>query len=140
MIRRMMANPSRPYAGNAPAGALFVYGTLMDDARQQELIGRVCAAIPATLRDYARHDGKWPYILPAAGDKVEGWLLLDLTVDDLEILDDYEVVKPQRVEGKRRTLYKREKVEVVDEHGKAMACWVYHPLLTGWEQSWLAKN
>ena len=132
--------PSRPYAGNAPAGALFVYGTLMEDERQQEVIGRVCAAVPAILRGYVRLEGKWPYIVPEAGAQVEGWALLDLTQDDLAQLDEYEVVAPQMVEDKLRTLYKREQVEAVDEGGKALTCWVYHPLLTEWEQSWLAKS
>lgn len=130
----------RPYAGNAPAGALFVYGTLMADEKQQELLGRLCAALPATLCGYQRHDGIWPYILPDAAGVVEGWLLMDLTLDDLAILDDYEVITPQEVEGKTRTLYKREKVAARDADGRDHECWVYHPLLKDWEQTWLAKE
>lgn len=136
----MTAKTSRPYAGNAPAGALFVYGTLMADEKQQELLGRLCAALPATLSGYKRHDGIWPYILPDVAGVVAGWLLMDLTLDDLAILDDYEVITPQEVEGKTRTLYKREQVTVRDADGRDHDCWVYHPLLNDWEQTWLAKE
>lgn len=136
----MTAKTSKPYAGNAPAGALFVYGTLMADEKQHELLGRLCAALPATLSGYKRHDGIWPYILPDEAGVVEGWLLMDLTLDDLGILDDYEVITPQEVEGKTRTLYKREKIAVLDADGREHACWVYHPLLNDWEQTWLAKE
>ncbi len=136
----MTDKPSKPYAGNAPAGPLFVYGTLMADEKQQELLGRLCAAVPATLNGYKCHDGIWPYILSDAAEKVEGWVLMDLTLDDLAILDDYEAITPQEVEGKTRTLYKREQISANDENGQELTCWVYHPLLTDWEQTWLAKE
>lgn len=136
----MTAKTSKPYAGNAPAGPLFVYGTLMADEKQQELLGRLCAAVPATLNGYKRHGGIWPYILPDADGLVEGWLLMDLTLDDLAILDDYEAITPQEVEGKTRTLYKREQILASDENGQERTCWVYHPLLEDWEQTWLAKE
>jgi gamma-glutamylcyclotransferase (GGCT)/AIG2-like uncharacterized protein YtfP len=127
----------KPYIGNAPAGSLFVYGTLIDESRQQSLLGRVCAAVPAILHGYAKHQGKWPYIMAQNDAQVEGWVLLDLTVDDLAQLDEYEATTPQWVEDKERTLYKRDKIEVMDVDGTAHICWVYFPLLPAWEQEWL---
>lgn len=69
---------------------LFVYGTLRDPARQERVTGRRFPARPARLRDYARRDAAYPYVIPSPGDVVDGLLLDDVDADALARLDVYE--------------------------------------------------
>ncbi len=89
-----------------PGAALFVYGTLMDEARVRAVTGRSFPSRRARLDDHARIEpaGGYPYIVPRAGARVHGLLLEDVDDAALRALDRYED------EGR---LYVRRSVEVV---------------------------
>jgi gamma-glutamylcyclotransferase (GGCT)/AIG2-like uncharacterized protein YtfP len=97
---------------------LFVYGSLIDEARRMELLGRPVATTSATLRDYARGRARYFYIVRQPGAVIAGLLLLDLNARDFVELDRYEELP---------NLYTREKIEVADAAGLPRRCWVYLP-------------
>jgi gamma-glutamylcyclotransferase (GGCT)/AIG2-like uncharacterized protein YtfP len=115
---------------------LFVYGSLRDPARRQRVLGRASALVPGLLRNYMRHDGKYPYLVKAQGHEVGGWVLGDLSDEDFSKLDDYEIVTPQFLQGAMRRLYARELVEVMTSDGHAVPCWVYVANLPDWPAGW----
>jgi gamma-glutamylcyclotransferase (GGCT)/AIG2-like uncharacterized protein YtfP len=100
------------------ATTLFVYGSLLDPVRREEIIGRRVDIIPATLDDYEVGRARYFYIRKHPGMSSAGFLLLNLTPRDLQALDGYEEVP---------RLYTREKVEVFDESGNPVRCWIYLP-------------
>jgi gamma-glutamylcyclotransferase (GGCT)/AIG2-like uncharacterized protein YtfP len=109
------------------ATTLFVYGSLLDPARCEQVIGRRTDIIPATLHDYELGRARYFYIRKHPGISTAGIILLNLTSRDFEMLDRYEEVP---------RLYRREKINVVDESGNPVRCWVYLPTaltLTGEE-------
>jgi len=72
---------------------LFVYGTLMFPALMRAVIGRSPPARPAALPDYGRYPLRrrpYPAIVPARGERVDAWLVQDLSAALLRRLDDYE--------------------------------------------------
>ena len=72
---------------------LFVYGTLLEVAVLERLLGRCPPAQPARLRGYRRRavQGEdYPAILPDDGGVVEGAVLLELDEAALVRLDAYE--------------------------------------------------
>lgn len=71
---------------------LFVYGTLMDDARVAELTGQRFRKQPAVLRGYRKLPSRlgYPYIVPDADGMVDGFLLRDVTAEALRAFDRYE--------------------------------------------------
>jgi gamma-glutamylcyclotransferase (GGCT)/AIG2-like uncharacterized protein YtfP len=97
---------------------LFVYGSLLDPMRRQEILGRQVDTVAATLADYEVGRARYFYVARRPGIKTRGLLLLNLTPRDFEALDRYEEI-PQ--------LYTRNKVEVLDERGKPLQCWIYLP-------------
>jgi gamma-glutamylcyclotransferase (GGCT)/AIG2-like uncharacterized protein YtfP len=97
---------------------LFVYGSLLDPARREEIIGRRVDIMPATLRDYEVGRARYFYICKSEGISTPGLLLLNLTSRDFEALDCYEETP---------RLYTREKVEVFDDGGHPVRCWTYLP-------------
>jgi gamma-glutamylcyclotransferase (GGCT)/AIG2-like uncharacterized protein YtfP len=98
--------------------ALFVYGSLLNPARRQAIIGREVDTIPATLHDYELCRGRYFYVRQQPGVSTTGLLLLNLAVPDLQLLDVYEEIP---------RLYTREKVEVADDSGTRLRCWIYVP-------------
>ena len=77
---------------------LFVYGSLVDPRCLDAVLGYRFDGerLRARLADYERivSDGfDYPFIVPSAGGLVEGILVMDLTADDLGILDRYEEVQ-----------------------------------------------
>ena len=107
------------------ATTLFVYGSLVNPARRQEIIGRRIDTISATLPDYELGRARYFYIRKHPGISTTGLLLLNLTRRDFQALDRYEEIP---------RLYTREKVEVFDQSGNPVRCWVYLPtalVLTG---------
>jgi gamma-glutamylcyclotransferase (GGCT)/AIG2-like uncharacterized protein YtfP len=99
-------------------GALFVYGSLLDEARRKALLGREVAAAPAWLGGYERRRGRYFYIVERAGIETSGLVLSGLGERDFAVLDRYEEVP---------RLYTRLKIEVADAGGAALRCWVYLP-------------
>jgi gamma-glutamylcyclotransferase (GGCT)/AIG2-like uncharacterized protein YtfP len=96
---------------------LFVYGTLLDDARVREVAGRTFPRRPAIL---AGHRRVWPRrshpsIVPDADASVEGDLLDGIDDRALAAIDAYED------EGR---LYVRDDVTVTCA-GTAVRCFVY---------------
>ena len=94
-----------------------MYGTLVDEARVEGLVGRRLPRRPAVLEGYERvHPaGSYPYVVPRTGATVEGVLLDEVDDTALARLDAYED------EG---GLYVRqETVALVD--GRRVACEVY---------------
>jgi hypothetical protein len=112
---------------------LFVYSTLCDPARVEDLLGHACPATPARLRGYQRHEGRWPYLVRT---DTTGFLLRDLTAGDLAKLDAYEGVQPARIEGAVRHLYTRDRVTVQGPDDQPVPCWVTLPNLSDWKPEW----
>jgi gamma-glutamylcyclotransferase (GGCT)/AIG2-like uncharacterized protein YtfP len=97
---------------------LFVYGSLVDETRRQQVIGRRVDTAPATLGGYERGLGRYFYVRRRPGASTQGLLLWDLTSQDFLLLDEYEEVPH---------LYTREIVEVMDHSGLLIRCWAYLP-------------
>lgn len=106
-----------------PTEAVFVYGTLTDPDRVEDVLRSVPNATfelgsTAVLEGLSRVDGEYPTLAP--GDRTQGRLLW---VDDrgLEALDRYE--------GVDRGLYERIAVPRedadVDTDADADDCWIY---------------
>jgi hypothetical protein len=100
---------------------LFVYGSLLDRCLREEIIGRQVDTLPATIPDYERGRARYFYIRRRSGISTPGLLLLNLTSSDFRVLDRYEEIP---------RLYTREKVEVRDDGGRPVRCWVYLPSAT----------
>ncbi|HJU11289.1 MAG TPA: gamma-glutamylcyclotransferase family protein [Candidatus Binataceae bacterium] len=100
------------------ATTLFVYGSLRDPVRRQEIIGRQVSTTPATLHGYMIGRARYFFVRRCQGMDTRGLLLLNLTPRDFKALDAYEEVP---------RLYTREKVAVVDDRGSVIPCWVYLP-------------
>jgi gamma-glutamylcyclotransferase (GGCT)/AIG2-like uncharacterized protein YtfP len=103
---------------------LFVYGSLMDPAERQRLLGRPIEAIPARLDGYVRGRRRYYFVAKQADTVTEGAILEGLSARDLAILDQYEEVPK---------LYTRERIEVVAADARKIECWIYLP--TGWERA-----
>ena len=102
------------------AARLFVYGTLLDDARLRAIVGR---SLPRRAARLARHRriwaaGEYPYLVPDPAASVDGVLVEGLDVRTLAALDAYEAVGH---------LYVRERV-VVTCDGARVRCWIYRAL------------
>jgi gamma-glutamylcyclotransferase (GGCT)/AIG2-like uncharacterized protein YtfP len=96
---------------------LFVYGTLLEEARRREILGHGVDVIEARLDGYERGHARYNYLVRAEGAQTSGLIMLALTEEDLRRLDEYEELP---------TLYTREQVEVVTSDGM-LRCWVYLP-------------
>lgn len=105
-------------SGNHPQTRVFVYGSLLDAARQREVVGRELRMLPARLPGFERRRGRYFYIVPRDGAETAGAILLDLDARDLAALDRYEEVP---------NLYTRDVVTVLTEDGGQIACWCYLP-------------
>ncbi|MGH7931595.1 MAG: gamma-glutamylcyclotransferase family protein [Candidatus Binataceae bacterium] len=97
---------------------LFVYGSLIDESRRMELLGRQVESLRVTLKDYERGRARYYYIVKRPGIDTPGLVLFALTPGDFAALDRYEDVP---------RLYTRAKIEVVGEDGARLGCWVYLP-------------
>ncbi len=80
---------------------LFVYGSLKDPARLDEVLGRRYrgARVPARLDGFQRlrsADYAFPFLVPAEAARVDGLLLVELSEDDLAAIDLYEEVDQNR--------------------------------------------
>mmetsp|Transcript_30212 Transcript_30212/g.55198 ORF Transcript_30212/g.55198 Transcript_30212/m.55198 type:complete len:151 (-) Transcript_30212:379-831(-) len=90
-------------------GNAFVYGTLMAEEVLNVLLKRVPDMKHASIHDFKRFKIKnqvFPAIIPSPGDVVKGMILLNLTDEELNVLDVYEdeeyyrdTVKPVLEEG-----------------------------------------
>ena len=97
--------------------ALFVYGTLTDEERLEQLTGRRFPHRRATLEGFARVVAAhgYPTIVPQAGGRVEGVLVEGVDAASLAALDAYEDT------GR---LFARRPAEVLVD-GERVACEVY---------------
>ncbi|SPQ94687.1 unnamed protein product (mitochondrion) [Plasmodiophora brassicae] len=86
---------------SAAMSALFVYGTLMCPEVLRCLIGRIpghrAASVPG-LQRYALRDMIYPVVVPEADATTDGLLLLDLTLEEMVVLDEFEGDGYNRVE------------------------------------------
>jgi len=94
---------------NADARHLFVYGSLVQPTRLDEVLGHRHPGerLEARLADFRRvvePSYPYPFVVAAPGESVDGVLLMDLTAYDLQVLDRYEEVESG--------VYRREPVEV----------------------------
>lgn len=99
---------------------LFVYGTLLDDAQVQEIVGRPLAWRPALLEGYSRTLDPtigYPVVHPLGGASVDGKLLEGVDVDVLAALDAYE-----------GPAYRRVIVQVQTSDGRSVDAYVYVPM------------
>ncbi|MBV8061671.1 MAG: gamma-glutamylcyclotransferase [Alphaproteobacteria bacterium] len=119
--------------------ALFVYGTLMKESVQLEIIGRVCQYKPAKMAGYSVHVGLWPYLIEQSGSEVSGMVLEGLTDTDFVNLDAYERITtiPNLPDNE---MYARRLADVTHADGTHSQAWVYFPLLHKWWPEWLKKN
>ena len=90
-------------------GHLFVYGTLVEPARLDEVLGHKHPGerLAARLAGYMRIVSPayaYPYLVKAPDSSVDGILLMDLSAYDMQALDRYEDVDSG--------WYRRESVEV----------------------------
>ncbi len=97
---------------------LFVYGALLDRKRRAQLLGREVELRKAVLGGYARMRARHFYIVRRAGALTRGAILSGLGARDFRILDEYEDVP---------RLYTRERIEVRDDRGDTVECWIYLP-------------
>ncbi len=114
---------------------LFVYGTLIDPNTLSTLLSGPREVKRGRLFGYESRQGRWPYVVPKEGASVPGHILLGLTAEDLEKLDDYEEVLPQLRYGRKRRLYLRT-LKPIQTFGKFEQCWIYLPNLEDWEPDW----
>jgi gamma-glutamylcyclotransferase (GGCT)/AIG2-like uncharacterized protein YtfP len=104
--------------GNHPGTRVFVYGSLLDRARQRAVIGREARMLAARLPGYRRGRTRYFYIAPSRNAETAGAILLDLDARDLAALDRYEEVP---------RLYTRETVTVITGGAGRITCWCYLP-------------
>lgn len=82
---------------------LFIYGTLRDNEVCEKVLGRTVlptSLTPAYAKDYAIFkvaDVSYPCLLPEKGTCAQGFILSDLTDEDLQILDRFEGENYKRV-------------------------------------------
>ncbi len=98
-------------------GALFVYGSLLEEAKRRKILGHRVEVVAARLEGFERRRARYFYIARAAGVVTVGMVMLGLTDEDWHRLDAYEEVP---------TLYTREEIEIVTTEGP-LRCWVYLP-------------
>lgn len=77
--------------------AVFAYGSLIDPARLDEVLGHkhLGERLAARLEGYRRAVSPsypYPFAVAAPGQAVEGVLITELSTDDLTLLDRYEDV------------------------------------------------
>jgi len=95
----------------------FTYGSLMCDDIMAAVAGLRAAAVPARLDGYRRSPvigEHYPGMVPAAGDKVEGVLYLELPDTAWARLDAFEGDE-----------YRREQVSVACADGRIETAWTY---------------
>jgi len=95
----------------------FTYGSLMCDDIMAAVAGLRAAAVPARLDGYRRSPvigEDYPGMVPAAGDKVDGVLYLELPDAALARLDAFEGDE-----------YRREQVSVQCADGRIESAWTY---------------
>ncbi|HVN27423.1 MAG TPA: gamma-glutamylcyclotransferase family protein [Candidatus Binataceae bacterium] len=97
--------------------ALFVYGSLLAEAKRSEILGHRVEVMEARVDGFERRRGRYFYIVRAAGASTAGLIMRNLSQADWRRLDIYEEVP---------TLYTREEVEVTTSAG-ILRCWVYLP-------------
>lgn len=105
-------------SGNHPQTRVFVYGSLLNRARQRAIVGRELQMLRARLPGFERRRGRYFYIVPRTGAETAGAILLDLDARDLQALDRYEEVPG---------LYTREVVTVLTDGDGQITCWCYMP-------------
>lgn len=97
--------------------ALFVYGSLLEEATREQLLGHRVEVVEARLLGFERRKSRYNYIVRADGAETVGMVMLGLTAEDWQRLDAYEEVP---------SLYTRGEVEVITADGPRR-CWVYLP-------------
>ncbi len=93
---------------------LFVYGTLINPAVQQDVIGRIILGQGDILESYQRqsieiNETTYPIIVPKTGAQTDG-LVLEISSEELILIDSYEGHHYQRIEvelksGKKAWVY-----------------------------------
>src|SRR6266571_1036131 len=98
--------------------ALFVYGTLMDEERLEQLTSRRFSRQRAALEGFARVVAAhgYPTIVPQAGARVEGVLVEDVDAASLAALDVYEDAGRLYARRPAEVLVDGERVPCAGEH------------------------
>jgi gamma-glutamylcyclotransferase (GGCT)/AIG2-like uncharacterized protein YtfP len=106
----MVAQPAPTHTGtSSPRFHVFAYGTLVDPRCLDDVLGHRHSGerLRARLVGFQRittPDYPYPYVVAAADHWVDGVLIMDLSPDDVQLLDRYEEVDAG--------MYLREPVEV----------------------------
>ena len=98
---------------------LFAYGTLVDVATREELLGHRIEVIAARVIGYERRRSRYHCLAKRAGAVTDGVILIGLTDADFHIVDEYEEVPH---------LYTREIIEAETSEG-ILRCCAYLPTL-----------
>jgi gamma-glutamylcyclotransferase (GGCT)/AIG2-like uncharacterized protein YtfP len=96
---------------------LFVYGTLLFPEVLERVLGRrpeMCRAAAPGFAARRMPGVIWPGMISVELSAAGGCLLLDLTTEELEILDEWE-----------GDPYRREGLDVVDDHGRVVHAAAY---------------
>ncbi len=97
---------------------LFAYGTLQFDEVLQRVVGRTFERIAGVAHDYANRrvqGALYPGMIAAAGETTSGVVLLDVDVESLATLDDFEATG----------FYTRQTVPVLCDDGEERDCEAY---------------
>ena len=98
---------------------VFAYGSLMDRKCRERVIGRPGETMPATLDGYKRinnPDFKYPFAIKEPNSILHGELLINLTLEELKRIREWEKELPKGVPKHREI-----KVSVETEEGKKVA-------------------
>ncbi len=122
---------------------LFVYGTLMERATLEYVLGRTAisarpyrpiVAEEAVLHNFQVFRGEkgqgWPYIVSRLGAQAPGYLVSGLSANDIFKLDSHESFFDSTTET-TRPLFTRERVTVI-ANGRSIECDVYVPVFENW--------
>ena len=102
---------------------LFVYGTLIFDEILSKILGKRHISVPGLLEHYKIrkfYNAEYPGIIPDITSSVLGKIILDITEQDVSILDAYEGIMYKRTTLKIKTSSKEYycQVYVVDDSYK----------------------
>jgi gamma-glutamylcyclotransferase (GGCT)/AIG2-like uncharacterized protein YtfP len=86
-----------PASRNSAPRHLFVYGSLVDPCRLDDVLGHPHRGewLRARLAGYDRATSAaydYPYIVQAHGRSVDGVVIMDLSPQDMRALDHYEAI------------------------------------------------
>ena len=97
---------------------VFVYGTLMAEEVVKALLQRPHVRYAAKVAGFKRHrvqEEVFPAIIPSlSADQISGWVIAELTDEELSVFDEFEDVE-----------YYRDEVPVTKDDGNTETVYIY---------------